>query len=79
MGCGSIHELDNHVQECIWREILCGPAPHVESSSDSESESFLGKYHACQPEPGAPWMFQALEVLDAGDMGSITDFGSTIQ
>ena len=27
MNCGSIHELDNHVQVRIWKRILCGLPP----------------------------------------------------
>ena len=38
MRHGSSRELDNSVQERIWQRVLCGPAPIVDSSSDSESE-----------------------------------------
>ena len=43
MECGSIHELDNSVQERIWWQILCGSAPIVDSSSDSESDNHFWK------------------------------------
>ena len=39
--CGSIRELDLHVQQYIWQTILCGPAPYVESCSESEPSELL--------------------------------------
>ena len=67
MRYGSIRELDNSVQERIWRQILCGPAPIVDSSSDSESESFLEnimRVSQSQVPPGCSklWKFWMLEI-----------------
>ena len=67
MGCGSIRELDNWVQTRLWRKILCGPAPVVDSSSeDSESESLLHEIMRVSQRPEPPgcsklWKFWILE------------------
>ena len=68
MTYGSIRELDNHVQERIWRKFLCGPAPIVDSSSESDpDESFLEniiRVSQRQVPPGCSklWKFWMLEI-----------------
>ena len=68
MRYGSIRELDNSVQERIWRRILCGPAPIVDSSSESDpDESFLENIIRVSQSPVPPgcsklWKFWMLEI-----------------
>ena len=70
MTYGSIRELDNHVQEKIWRKFLCGPAPIVDSSSESDpDESFLEniiRVSQWKVPPGCSklWKFWMLEIGD---------------
>ena len=65
--CGSIWEIDDSVQQRIWKHILCGPAPNGQSSSESEPDTVLD-YIAWTgqkeypPECSKLWKFWMLEM-----------------